>query len=1386
MHLFDKLRASFRRKPHKIELTLSEQIENILNRSNVSQGDHRLLLLRLVYEHRSRQFHLLNVPANDPKRLEFERSMLKSLLAITSSSTSDLPVIIVEFGQQRQRLLLKKYHFTIRELLELFSKTFQKSFNLRQYEIFLFNERIHSTARFHFLQLDNFQRFQIIAKITSHEIDLMRLKQRLKTISVDINEVTVLINSIRDSYRNLIKKLTNEQHISDNHFPKQYNKLLSQDSSSPDEGIDRDVGSVSVFESAQSDREFQSVYFECHESNIVTNEANQRRLQCCNQSYRSRPCEDKKNCDTKKAIGKPRVKKFVNSNKPPLAPEKKKNIPCKYAAGGNCKRGKLFRIELILKIVFLKFRSSMSFYSRCLDNFVFLNFATATFRSDCSVLTRFSPPFSIMDMSEKGTQQIIVEFGVRRQRISLTERQISTAKLWSSMSKHFDTNFDEDRNHSLQMYDYTSNVYYSLNDDEQIFDVFNDIEPFHRFRILRKSFESQKSQLVKDLQLTVGKLDRATRDIEKIQSVVGTVNKDCQVLDQLMKSHRLESSVKESSYLLNPSMMKTAVEITKSLDITEYGEENFDSVSCYGTAPIASECPVTSPPMPTVYDNIQTRIIPCKYAVRGICSFGDNCLYLHDEECIRSAREWERRLYVLLNNQQNIPILVFHSKKSKEYFTDMSEKPIVIDDDDDDGDSESSHSDCLIIEPASSSFDTRIDLSSLGILPNSLAKQTNLILLYENRIMDVHLAASISNLEQQQHLTISHLNYFYSIPKRHLYLSTPSAIEHVSIPRQYRIMCATKSEKKFSLGFIGESPSMVNNLRHLILFDDGTATYTTADDRIHLCLCQDFQRNSRSIELKFVQKDLEEILFHDNVNKKPYGLYHYVRVKKFDGNYHNAQITKIDCSIMKLKFYERQAQTEIWMHRRSILIDDVVMSPVEIASPMILQNKQEYDERDSVSPSTNHSFHSNTYHSHQCSPCCVLTVEEKFNPNLITQNPYTLPLLYGWKYLYIDRYAKGCFTKKRSTHKTLSRVNYLYRSPCGRSLLNLDEVENYLLETNSKLSIKFFIDDRSTRLEQTIEYDSKYILNQDISQGKEPVKIPVYNENDLDHPETFMYGTEIRSKLTFTDDSTPITCCSCTDNCRNRIKCPCWLKTFHEAKLHKNEQIAQWQRQNFTDEQMISRFAYIYKRLKEPIWTGIYECNSKCSCHTKHCTNRLVQNSLYQQIQLYHTHNKGWAIRALHDIPHGSFLNAYVGELITEQMARKRDFKYLAILDHKSHVHTIGNKKRKGSKKGYLNHERISITTNRCVRISSDSSIDAKYYGSISRFYNHSCKPNVHIQNVFINSHDVRFPVIALFACRNIRAGEEICWDYNYTVGCMPGVRIDCQCQASNCRGRLL
>ena len=136
----------------------------------------------------------------------------------------------------------------------------------------------------------------------------------------------------------------------------------------------------------------------------------------------------------------------------------------------------------------------------------------------------------------------------------------------------------------------------------------------------------------------------------------------------------------------------------------------------------------------------------------------------------------------------------------------------------------------------------------------------------------------------------------------------------------------------------------------------------------------------------------------------------------------------------------------------------------------------------------------------------------------------------GWKYLHIARYAKGRFTKKPSTHKTLSsRSNYLYRSPCGRSLLTLNEIEEYLLKTNSKLTIKFFVNDRSTHLQSSIEYDPQYIIHEDIAQRKEFVRISVYNERDSNLPETFTYGTETRSKLNFLNDTTTLTCCSCTD-----------------------------------------------------------------------------------------------------------------------------------------------------------------------------------------------------------------------------------------------------------------
>lgn len=82
--------------------------------------------------------------------------------------------------------------------------------------------------------------------------------------------------------------------------------------------------------------------------------------------------------------------------------------------------------------------------------------------------------------------------------------------------------------------------------------------------------------------------------------------------------------------------------------------------------------------------------------------------------------------------------------------------------------------------------------------------------------------------------------------------------------------------------------------------------------------------------------------------------------------------------------------------------------------------------------------------------------------------------------------------------------------------------------------------------------------------------------------------------------------------------------------------------------------------------------------------------------------------------------------------------------------------------------------------------MDAKITGNIGRYFNHSCTPNLFVQNVFVDTYDLQFPWIAFFSSENIIAGTELCWDYNYTIGSVTGRELYCYCKTRNCRGRLL
>jgi histone-lysine N-methyltransferase SETDB1 len=74
--------------------------------------------------------------------------------------------------------------------------------------------------------------------------------------------------------------------------------------------------------------------------------------------------------------------------------------------------------------------------------------------------------------------------------------------------------------------------------------------------------------------------------------------------------------------------------------------------------------------------------------------------------------------------------------------------------------------------------------------------------------------------------------------------------------------------------------------------------------------------------------------------------------------------------------------------------------------------------------------------------------------------------------------------------------------------------------------------------------------------------------------------------------------------------------------------------------------------------------------------------------------------------------------------------------------------------------------------------LDAKRIGNVGRFLNHSCDANCMLCPVFVDTHDLRFPWMAFFTMRNIPARTELTWNYNYAKG---KEKFVCKCGSANC-----
>lgn len=84
-------------------------------------------------------------------------------------------------------------------------------------------------------------------------------------------------------------------------------------------------------------------------------------------------------------------------------------------------------------------------------------------------------------------------------------------------------------------------------------------------------------------------------------------------------------------------------------------------------------------------------------------------------------------------------------------------------------------------------------------------------------------------------------------------------------------------------------------------------------------------------------------------------------------------------------------------------------------------------------------------------------------------------------------------------------------------------------------------------------------------------------------------------------------------------------------------------------------------------------------------------------------------------------------------------------------------------------------------RLDDDYIVDATVKGSAARFINHSCEPNCYSRCITVDGEKR----ITLFSMRNLRAGEELTYNYQFAIEVDPELKIPCYCGSRSCFGTM-
>jgi histone-lysine N-methyltransferase SUV39H len=195
----------------------------------------------------------------------------------------------------------------------------------------------------------------------------------------------------------------------------------------------------------------------------------------------------------------------------------------------------------------------------------------------------------------------------------------------------------------------------------------------------------------------------------------------------------------------------------------------------------------------------------------------------------------------------------------------------------------------------------------------------------------------------------------------------------------------------------------------------------------------------------------------------------------------------------------------------------------------------------------------------------------------------------------------------------------------------------------------------------------------------------------------------------------------------------------------------------------------------------IYECHEGCSCSLG-CPNRVVERGRKVPLQIFRTEDRGWGVRCPVNIKKGQFVDRYLGEIITSSEADRRRAE--SSISQRKDVYLFALDK-------FSNPESLDP-----LLAAPPLEVDGEWMSGPTRFINHSCEPSMRIFARVGDHTDKHIHDLALFAIRDIPAGEELTFDY---VDGVSDEDVDtdirdpaklkdmtkCKCGSKRCRGFL-